>query len=130
MRSMCTFVLRVRNPCCFHPARLGRFNCRASFSDVSTDAESESDAGTTPRPCVNQRRSEWFHHSVAWNAVRSLGVRQSHMPTAMPGVKKKVLPKARGEAGASDAGASSGTEVCAIHATARSACVALASRNS
>ena len=78
---------------------------------------------------MNQRRSEWFHHSVAWKAARSLGVRQSHTPTAMPGVKKEVLPKVRGEAGAVDAGASSGTEVCAIHATARSACVALASRN-
>ena len=51
------------------------------------------------------------------------------MPTAMPGVKKEVLPKVRGEAGAADAGASSGTEMRAIHATARSACVALASRN-
>ena len=70
MLSMCAIVLQVRNPCCSHPARLGRFNCRASFSDVSTDAECESDAGTTPRPCVNQRRSEWFHHSVAWNAAR------------------------------------------------------------
>ena len=75
---------------------------------------------------MNQRKSEWFHHSVAWKAVRSLGVRQSHMPTAMPGVKKEEV---RGEAGALDAGASSGTEVCALHATARSACVARASRN-
>ena len=89
-------------------------------------AESESDAGATPKPCV---RPEWFHHSVAWNAVRSLGVRQSHMPTAMLGVKKEVLPNARGNAVASAAGVSSGTAVCAIHATARNACVARVSRN-
>ena len=108
-----------------YPARLGRFKCLASFSDV----ESKSDAGTTPRPCVNHRRSEWFHHSVAWKAVRLLGVRQSHMPTAMLGVRNGVLPNARNDAGDSAACVSSGTAVRAIHATARNACVARVSRN-
>ena len=112
-----------------YPARRGRFKCLASFSDVATDVESESEAGTTPRPCVNHRRSEWFHHSVAWNAVRSLGVRQSHMPTAMLGARKGVPPNTRIGAGESAAGVSSGTAVCAIHATACKACVSRGSRN-
>ena len=118
----------VHQICWSHPARLGRLKCSASCSDAASDEASESEAGTTPRPCVYHRRSEWFHHSVAWNAVRSLGVKKSHMPTAMLGAKKRVLPNARLNAGESSDGVSSGTAVCAIHATDSKACVSCGSR--
>ena len=47
----------------------------------------------------------------------------------MLGVRNGVLPNARIDAGDSAAGASSGTAVCASHATACKACVARVSRN-